>query len=240
MTSAKPFLKGLAVGLLAGIILALFFFLKAGNLSKVNADLKAAYDHQAALNATAAATMDKERAAWARDRAGYELAIAAATTKADELTAEIQKSKLTAAQLLTESEKLRAEVRPAIDANPQLKKYVDFILAGSAQKDVTISELEARDEQRLKAIGQAMLEVASWKKEAGSWKTQYQNEEALNMIGEKRISALTVSLRVEKLKWGVKGLVIGAAVPIAYVLIRGLVKKAPATAAALHRPALFI
>jgi len=60
------------------------------------------------------------------------------------------------------------------------------------------------------------------------------------MIGKKRISALTVSLRVEKLKWGVKGLVIGAAVPIAYVLIRGLVKKAPATAAALHRPALFI
>lgn len=236
----KPFLKGLLLGLVAGIVLALFFFLKAGNLSKVNAELKAAYDHQAVLIVNQAAAFDKDREAWARDRAGYELAAKAATAKADELSAEIQRGKTMVAELSAEAGKLKAEVQPAIDANPQLKKYVGFLLAGSAKKDEIIAALEARDAQRLEVISKLGLDIVSWKAEAGSWQTQYMSEKNLNVIGEKRISALTVSLRVEKLKWGVKGLVIGAAVPIAYVLIRGLVKKSTVAAAASSRVSLFI
>ena len=236
----SPFLKGLAVGLAAGFALALFFFFKAGNLSKINADLKAAYDHQAELNSAAAGAFDAERAGWARDRAGYELAAARATARATELTEEVRRSKADAAEISAEAEKLRAQAQPAIDANPELKKYVGLILAGSAKKDEIIARLETRDMQRIAAIAQLGLDIASWKKDAGSWRTQYMNEKSLNMIGEKRISALALSLRVEKLKWGVKGLAIGVALPVAYILIRGLAKKSPGAAAAAPRAALFI
>jgi hypothetical protein len=236
----SPFLKGLAVGVVAGFALALFFFLRAGHLSKINAGLKAAYDHQSELNSAAAEAFDKERAAWARDRAIYVDAAAHATTRAAELTAQIQKTKTAAAEISAEAEKLRAQVQPAIDANPELKKYVGFILAGSAKKDEIIAQLEARDAQRIVAIAQLGLDISSWKLEAGSWRTQYMDEKSLNAIGEKRISALTMSLRVEKLKWGLKGLAIGVAVPVAYLLIRGLAKKRPATAAPASRLALFI
>jgi hypothetical protein len=225
LVKVTPFMKGLAVGLVAGVALALFFFFRAGHLSTLNAGLKAKYDRQAEANAMAAAGFDKDRAAWAKDRAGYELAAKTATARADALTGEAQKAKAAVLVITGAAEKLRAEVQPAIDANPALKKYVDFILAGSAKKDELIAGLEARDEERQKTIGAQLLEIASWKNDSASWRRQYQNEKSLNMIAESRISALTLSLRIEKLKWGLKGLALGAGGVVAYTIIHALIKK---------------
>ncbi len=221
----KKFLSGLVMGLLIAGAAAIFFSHRAADLSKYNAELKASYERQAAATAAAKSERDRDREAWAKERATAELAAAAAAARAGELTAELKKSKLEAAEISAAAAELRTEVQPAIDANPQLKKYVDLILTGSAKKDEIIFSLELRDAERIKTIAAKDLEISSWKLEAGSWRQDYFDEHGLRLAGEQRIRGLELQLGRGRLKYLAYGFGGGLAARTAYTVIRALLKK---------------
>lgn len=218
----KKIITWLIVGILAGLVGGYFIqSCRDAPLKKENAQLKADIALMKVVQTELETSSAKQIADLLDQIGGLQGNIDSLMTINGDLETTLETLGQTAADLGAQAEALKAEVQPAIDANPKLKLFVGNLLAQIANGRDQIFTLTKQVETWKSAFANSELISLDYKKGMETYKALWEGEKALRQkieirlnLQDKRVGILEGRIRLTS----TAAVVIGAGALVAILL----------------------